>query len=101
MRRATTPTHIFTLPDTVKVSSVTEVLITYSQCGRKILEKTENDVTFDTDNNAISLSLTQQETELFAPGKALAQLRAKAGDSVFASQMIIIPVKPVLNSEEL
>lgn len=99
MRRATTPTHIFTFPETVNVSEVTEVLITYSQCGSTILEKTLADLSIDTDNNAFELTLAQQETELFAPGKALIQVRAKVMDVALASQMIWLTVKPVLNSE--
>ena len=101
MRRATTPTHIFTFPDTVEVSSVTEILISYSQCGKVILEKTFNDLSIDTDKNAFYLDLTQDETDLFAPGKALIQVRAKTGNKTLASQMIWLTVKPVLNSEEM
>lgn len=101
MRRATTPTHIFTFPDTVEVSSVTEILISYSQCGKVILEKTFNDLSIDTDKNAFYLDLTQDETDLFAPGKALIQVRAKTDNKTLASQMIWLTVKPVLNSEEM
>lgn len=101
MRRATTPTHIFTFPEAVEVASVTEVLISYSQCGKTILEKTLNDLTVNSENNSYSLTLTQQETDLFAPGKALIQVRAKAGGSTLASQMIWLTIKPVLNSEEM
>lgn len=101
MRRATTPTHIFTLPEEVQVSSVTEILISYSQCGQTVLEKKLDDLTMNDANNTFSVTLTQKETDLFAPGKALIQMRAKAGSSTFASQMIWLPVKPVLNSEEM
>ena len=102
MRRATTPTHIFNLPDTVDVSTITGVLITYTQCGNKILEKTLDDLTIDAQNNALTLNLTQQESDLFAPGKALIQLRAKTNaNKALVSQMIWLTVKPVLNSEEM
>ena len=101
MRRATTPTHIFTFPDTVEVSSVTEILISYSQCGKAILEKSFKDLSIDTDKNAFYLDLTQDETDLFAPGKALIQVRAKTDNKMLASQMIWLTVKPVLNSEEM
>ena len=101
MRRATTPTHIFTFPETVAVADVTEILISYSQCGNKILEKTLDDLTIDTENNALDLTLTQDETNLFAPGKALIQVRAKTNEKTLASQMIWLTVKPVLNSEEM
>lgn len=101
MRRATTPTHIFTFPEEVEVSNVTDILISYSQCGQKILEKTLNDLTIDTENNAFTLKLTQKETDSFAPGKALVQVRAKTNGATLASQMIWLTVKPVLNSEEM
>lgn len=99
MRRATTPTHIFTFPEMVSVSDVTEILISYSQCGNKILEKTLADLELDTEGNAFDLTLTQEETNKFAPGKALIQVRAKVNDATLASQMIWLTVKPVLNSE--
>lgn len=101
MRRATTPTHIFSFPENVNVADITEALVTYSQCGKKILEKTLSDLTIDTDNNSFSLDLKQTETDSFAPGKALVQLRVKDDDSVLASQMIWLNVKPVLNSEDM
>lgn len=101
MRRATTPTHIFTFPETVEVGSVSEILISYTQCGKTILEKTLENLTIDTDNNRFEVKLTEAETDKFAPGKALIQLRAKIGDTTLASQMIVFPVKPVLNSEEM
>ena len=101
MRRATTPTHIFTFPDTVEVSSVTEIMISYSQGGKTILEKTLDNLTIDSDNNAFNLKLTQKETDSFAPGKALVQVRAKTTEATLASQMIWLTVKPVLNSEEM
>ena len=101
MRRATTPIHTFTFPDNVKVEEVTEALVSYSQNGQKILEKTLNDLTADTTNNTFSLALTENETKLFAPGKALIQVRVKVSGGALASQMIWLNVKPVLNSEGL
>lgn len=99
MRRATTPTHTFTFPEDVEVDSVTGILVTYSQCGNTLLEKTLDDLAKDSENNAFSLTMTQDEVNLFAPGKALVQLRAKVGGAVLASQMIWLEIKPVLNSE--
>lgn len=102
MRRATTPTHQFTFPDEVSVDGLSEVLITYSQDGGTILEKQLSDLTILSEDNAVSYTLTQEESKEFAPGKALIQVRAKgANGKVLASQMIWLDVKPVLNSEEL
>lgn len=99
MRRATTPTHTFTFPDDVPVSEVNYVLITYSQCGKNILEKKLSDLGVDTSKNMFVLpKLTQDETNLFAPGKALVQVKVKIGDRVLESQMLWLTVKPALNS---
>lgn len=99
MRRATTPTHTFTFPSDVLVSEITNVLITYSQCGKNILEKKLDDLDIDTENNMLILpKLTQEETNLFAPGKALIQVKAQIDEKVLESQMIWLTVKPALNS---
>ncbi len=99
MRRATTPTHTFTFPEDVPVAEVDDVLVTYSQDGANVLEKTKKDLEIDTENNMyIVPKLTQAETNLFAPGKALIQLKAKVGDTVMESQMLWLTVKPALNS---
>lgn len=100
MRRATTPTHTFVIPEAVAVSSLEKVLLTYSQNGATVLEKTLSDLAIDSDKNSLYYELTQNETNLFAPGKALIQLRVKTNTgAVLESQMIWFPVKPALNSE--
>lgn len=102
MRRATTPTHTFTLPDEVAVDSLSKVLLTYSQNGNTILEKQLSDLNINTEENSLSYELTQEETTLFAPEKALIQLRAKnSSGAALASQMIWLTVKPALNSEKI
>lgn len=102
MRIATTPTHVFTFPDSIKLSEIIEAEFVYGQCGEKKLTKTLNDFVIDYQKNTFSITLTQDETKLFAPGEALVQAKIKdAGGSVLASQIIIFNVKPVLDSEDL
>ena len=102
MRRATTPTHTFTFPDEVKITTIVDVEIIYSQNGVTLLNKNLSDLTIDEENNSLYFALTQEETNNFAPGKALIQLRAKnSNGAVLASQMIWLTVKPVLDSEEM
>ena len=98
MRRATTPTHTFTFPSDVNVSQVTELKITYGQFDEIILEKSLSDVVIDAENNVFALTLTEDEANLFAPGKALIQVKAKINNVALESQMIWLTVKPVLNS---
>lgn len=100
MRRATTPTHTFTFPKTVPIETITEMTVTYSQCGKTILQKTLSDMVAGED--FFSCRLSQDETKLFAPGKALIQVRAKnSQDVTLASQMIWLTVKPVLESGDM
>ena len=99
MRRSTTPTHTFTFPSDIDVTEVTDALITYSQCGKNILEKKLKDLDVDSNNNMLVLpKLTQDETNLFAPGKALVQAKVKVGDRILESQILWLLVKPALNS---
>ena len=87
MRRATTPKHTFKFPESIPIDTVTDVLITYSQCGKKILQKTMPDLGI-VDNSFVCI-LSQEETKKFAPGKALVQVRAKGkNERALASQMI-------------
>lgn len=102
MRRATTPTHTFTFPEDVEVGTITEAEVIYSQNGATVLKKSLSDLSIDENTNSIYFTMTQDETNLFAPQKALIQVRAKNNNgAVLASQMIWLTIKPVLDSEEL
>lgn len=102
MRRATTPTHEFTFPKDIPIDGLVEVLITYNQDKKTVLEKELGDLIISIKNNSVSYTLTQEEANKFVPGKALIQVRAKGENGiVLASQMLWLDIKPVLNSEEL
>lgn len=62
MFRATTPTHIFTIP--FNTGQLQEIRITYQQNGANVLTKTEADCTLT--ENEIKVTLTQEETLLFS-----------------------------------
>ena len=99
MYRATTPTHIFTLP--FDTSLLKRVQITYRQFGRNILQKNLEDCTLT--KNAIKLELTQEETLLFAPtAEVLIQLRVVTNDGkVMASKIESKWAKECLDEEVL
>lgn len=100
MRRATTPTHTFTLPDEVRVETVEKAEVVYSQNGNNILKKGLSDLSINETTNSLYFTLTQNESNLFAPQKALVQVRIKVSNgAVMASQMIWLTIKPVLDSE--
>lgn len=98
MRRVTTTIHRFTLP--MDRSMVSRLLLTYTQSGMIILEKTEDDLTDH--GNVWSIELSQEETKLFAQGIAYFQIRALTTDGkALASDELSFRVKPVFNEEIL
>lgn len=77
MIRATTPKHIFAFD--MDPSLFSKMLITYEQDGCIVLEKTEDDMTFDTVTDSQTgdvieyvawVRLTQEETARFKPERA-------------------------------
>lgn len=100
MIRATTPTHKFILPFDC-AEYIKELLITYAQLGGNVLEKTQDDVTYDGDT--ISFTLSQEETNLFKANYDVEiQIRVLTkNNDAMASQIYTIPVMKVLNDEVL
>lgn len=100
MYRATTPTHIFKLPFAYN-DYVSKCLITYSQNGNIVFEKTENDI--EANGETITLKLTQEETKLFDEEKIVSvQVRVLTkNNTALASKIQLIPVSNVLNDEVL
>ena len=100
MIRASTPTHYFTIPEEF-VNQIDKLLITYSQNDKIVLEKTEQDVDFD--SNMVYYTLKQEETNLFREDEIVEiQLRIKTiHGNVIATNIYKIPCKRVLNDEVL
>lgn len=103
MIRATTPTHKFTVP--FDPEEMQELLLTYSQLGRRILERRKEELTFseEDEEHIISHLLGQVETARFRPGAPVQiQLRAlTAAGEAMASQIVTARVEDVLNDEVL
>ena len=103
MYRATTPTHIFTLP--FDTSTCSEILVSYRQ-KKTALDKHYQDGTLPDgmtlDEDKVIISLTQDETKKFDRGEAQAQLRVMTnGGDVMASQVFNLKIREVLNEETL
>ena len=82
--RGTTPEHEFDLP--YEKQLIEDIRITYGQKGKGILTKGLMDCTIG--DNKVSVSLTQEETFLFKPGKPLyIEIRVKlANDKVVRTE---------------
>lgn len=98
MYKFTTPKHTFRFPETVDPAELAEILITYAQEGRTVLEKRKDDLSFGEDNIAWFV-LTQEDTALFRAGRyAEIQVRIlfATGES-FASQKKRVEILGVLH----
>lgn len=100
MRRGTTPTHIFTVPDEIPVDTFVEIYITYSQMGRVVTEKEKDDLTIN--GHELSVTLTQADTLSFMPGKAEIQMRAKTAlGKACASDIVVTTAEKILKNGEI
>lgn len=101
MKRATTPTHTFTLPFSY-LEIVSKCLITYKQGSEIVLTKTESDIQVKNDNEIV-INLTQEETIMFKPNipvKIEIRILTPSGDAL-ASDIMQASVEDVLNDEVL
>ena len=71
MKRGSTPTHSFCYP--FAYDDVKTLLLTYKQKGKIILRKGKEDMTAE--NGVWSITLTQEETNLFSKGTAATMIR--------------------------
>lgn len=107
MIRATTPRHEFLFED--DPDTFARMLITYTQQEKIVLEKTKDDMTFETINEGETqtylgwLRLTQEETKLFSDQlQARVQVRVlTTGGNAYASQIFPVQISHVLNDAVL
>lgn len=100
MIRGTTPTHIFTIP--LDTSLLKEVVITYAQRDKPVVEKRMADC--ELNGKEIKVTLSQEDTLKFeerANGVRL-QIRALTRDGVaLASPIKPVSLREILNEEVL
>lgn len=100
MYQYTTPTVTITIPTDYDVDNITDLLITLEK-GDITLTKGMNDVTFDSTNNAIVLTLTQEDTGSFTEGMLKIQAHLKIGSTVYATQIMRVQMNYNLHQAEL
>ena len=108
--RATTPTHIFTLP--LAIDTIRRCRVTYSQCGVNVLTR---DVGIEVDDSSgmidlskagdnetmLTVKLSQTDTVKFADGRDVEiQVRVfTASGDALASEIICVSVNKILDDE--
>lgn len=94
MIRATTPKHIFEFD--VNAEEFENILITYKQCGRNILNFEKNEIELNGKTATVTLSETQTK-EFRADHPLYVQVRVLLNGEVMASDIIRLNVSDVLN----
>ena len=99
MIRATTPTHIFNLP--IETDTIKELLITYSQRKKPVVQKLIDDCVFD--GKTIAVTLTQRDTARFLERKSIEiQLRVlTTSDTALAGNITEVDIDRILDDDIL
>lgn len=98
MRRGTTPTLTFTTP--YEASLIDGGFLTFRQGKRTVLDISLTDQAVTIEDEAISVTLTQEQTLLFSSEKfAQAQIRASlSSGKAVASNIVQIPIGAILKN---
>ena len=101
MIRGTTPTLIFTTP--YPMDMIKSGYITFTMRGDILLDISVNDESVSISDNAISVTLTQEQTLMFdTNSKNLIQIRLVLSDnSVVASNIVTLAVCRILKDGEI
>ena len=98
MYRASTPTYRMEVP--WGKAEISDLWMTFSQNDVIVLEKTYKGGHFAIDGNDWSVTLTQEEANLFKADAAEAQVRILFADGTsLPTQVFRLSVRPVLNDE--
>ena len=96
MRQGTTPTLVIHTSG-IELEKLTSLYLTIEQNGATLTKKMED---IEIEDNTVAVTLTQEETLQFTPGRYQVQIRAITEEGVvIASPILTRPVFPVLYKE--
>lgn len=101
MRRGTTPTLTFTTP--YEAALIQSGYLTFKQRGAIVLDVPLSDPSVTVEDNAITITLTQEQTLAFtSAAPAQAQIRAMlTSNKAVASNIVQIPICAILKDGEI
>ena len=100
MRRGTTPTYSFSLPDGMHLRDFSAAYLTFAQNGHIIIEKTLE--ALEATEEGFRFSLSQADTLCFSTGPVQIQLRARMRDgTAVASDVLSAVALEVLKDGEI
>lgn len=95
--RGTTPTLTIILPEDYPVTDLSEAEIVISSDGDIKSTKQTSEIMLDSENNALIVKYTQEETLALSVGKASCQVRVLDNDgNASASDIVSVNVRDVL-----
>ena len=100
MRRGTTPTITMWLPAGISCAEISDAIFSIAQSGTEIVTKKFDDIVKNSDDNTLSVVLTQEDTlALNACTSAKMQVKVKINDAILASDITTVSVGDILNED--
>lgn len=97
MYRGTTPTVVIEIPNEIPVSSITVAYLSFEQNKRKVIEIPLEDMDLDTENNTLSVTLSQEQTLKFENNvMVMYQLRLGVDGAYYATNIWEVPAERII-----
>ncbi len=97
MYRGTTPTLYLELETELDLSNITEMWVTFKSPTVEITKYlSKNEVIFDSELNVVTVVLSQDDTLALYSGEAEVQIRFKANDLSYATDIVKLDIQKVL-----
>ena len=74
-------------------ANYSKILVTFQQNGTNILEKDQSEVTIDSENTAVIVKLTQEETKLFSAGEIVVPLNQGETGVYWSSGFVFLQIR--------
>lgn len=99
----TTPTYTFNFPESIDIALADSIYVTFSKSSYEpIFTKEDREIDIDSENNAIIVSLSQDETSEFPKkGKILIQINWIYDGVRYCSEIMTDEIKRNLLDEEI
>lgn len=102
MYRGTTPTITFKIKTELDLNDISECWITFKTVLGKKIDFGKDSMIIDPEEKTIDITMSQEETLFYTPGKILVQLRIKMNDgTAYASNINELTMKDILKDGEI
>lgn len=97
MYRGTTPTLYLELETELDLSNIAEMWVTFKSPTVEVTKTlSNNEITFDSETNTVTVVLSQEDTLSLYNGEAEVQIRFKINDLAYATDIAKVDIQKIL-----